>query len=56
MSPCGMLHNESKSFYYSFRGSQYAGLLHIPLNFKKYEVRTQNPNDKHVPIDYLCEY
>ena len=40
-SPCGMLHNESKSFYHLFRGPQYAGLLHIPFIFKK--VRSTQP-------------
>ena len=55
-SPCGMLHNESKSFYNLFRSPQYAGLLHIPFIFKKYAVRSQNPNNKHIPFDCFSEY
>ena len=55
-SPCGMLHNESKSFYNLFRSPQYAGLLHIPFNLNKYAVRSQNPNNKHIPFDCVSEY
>ena len=50
-SPCGMLHSKAKGFYHLFRSSQYAGLLQIPFNLKRYAVRSQNPNNKHIPFD-----
>ena len=55
-SPCGMLHSKAKGFYHLFRSSQYAGLLQIPFNLKRYAVRSQNPNNKNIPFDWLGEY
>ena len=53
--PCGMLHSKAKGFYHLFRSSQYAGLLQIPFNLKRYAVRSQHPNNKHIPFDCLPE-
>ena len=50
-SPCGMLDSKAKGFYHLFRSSQYAGLLQIPFNLKRYAVRSPNPNNKHIPFD-----
>ena len=55
-SPCGMLHSKAKGFYHLFRSSQYAGLLQIPFNLKRYAARSQEPNHKHITFDCLPEY